>query len=98
MAKAKKATLRKPMLSTAAVVNFAEGRTGPARSRARAAPKTTASVSGASDSSRFPPHGDVRLTVNLRADLHMKLKIDAAQRYTTIGQIIEDLVQAQYGK
>jgi hypothetical protein len=39
------------------------------------------------------PEGDVRLTANIRADLHMKLKLEAAQRRTTIGDLIEDLVQ-----
>ncbi|RII27702.1 MAG: hypothetical protein CXR31_05580 [Geobacter sp.] len=39
------------------------------------------------------PAGDVRLTANIREDLHLKLKIAAAQRRTTIGELIEDLVE-----
>lgn len=35
------------------------------------------------------PAGDVRLTANLRADLHLKLKIRAAQERTTMGELIE---------
>jgi hypothetical protein len=41
------------------------------------------------------PKGDVRLTANIREDLHLKLKIVAATRRTTIGELIEELV-AQY--
>jgi hypothetical protein len=38
------------------------------------------------------PDGDVRLTANIREDLHLKLKIIAATRRTTIGELLEDLV------
>ncbi|GFE58875.1 hypothetical protein [Geobacter sp. AOG1] len=38
------------------------------------------------------PAGDVRLTANIREDLHLKLKIAAAQRRTTIGELIEEMV------
>ena len=39
------------------------------------------------------PEGDVRLTANIRQDLHLKLKIAAATRRTTIGELIEGLVE-----
>lgn len=39
------------------------------------------------------PSGDVRMTANIRADLHVKLKIVAAERRTTIGELIEELVE-----
>jgi hypothetical protein len=38
------------------------------------------------------PEGDVRLTANIRQDLHLRLKIAAAHRRTTIGEIIEEMV------
>ena len=38
------------------------------------------------------PDGDVRLTANIREDLHLRLKIAAARRRTTIGELIEQLV------
>jgi len=38
------------------------------------------------------PEGDVRLTANIRQDLHLKLKIASAHRRTTIGEIIEELI------
>jgi hypothetical protein len=40
------------------------------------------------------PQGDVRLTANIRQDLHLKLKIASAHRRTTIGEIIEELIGA----
>lgn len=39
------------------------------------------------------PDGDVRLTANIRGDLHLKLKIRAAQERTTIGELIEQWVE-----
>lgn len=39
------------------------------------------------------PDGDVRLTANIRQDLHLKLKIASAYRRTTIGEIIEELIE-----
>jgi hypothetical protein len=39
------------------------------------------------------PEGDVRLTANIREELHLKLKIVAATRRTTIGELIEELVE-----
>lgn len=39
------------------------------------------------------PEGDVRLTANIRGDLHLKLKMEAAKRRTTIGELIEALVE-----
>lgn len=39
------------------------------------------------------PPGDVRLTANIRAELHLKLKIKAAQERTTIGELIENWIQ-----
>jgi hypothetical protein len=65
-------------------------------SKAQSAPGVKA-VS-ASEQSRFAPVGDFRLTVNIRQDLHLKLKIEAAQRRTTIGEIIEEMVDARYPK
>ena len=43
------------------------------------------------------PSGDVRLTINIRQDLHLRLKIAAAHGRTTIGEIIEELVEQYVG-
>lgn len=39
------------------------------------------------------PEGDVRLTANIRADLHMNLKMYAVKEKTTIGEILEKLIE-----
>jgi hypothetical protein len=39
------------------------------------------------------PDGDVRLTANIRQDLHLKLKIASAHRRTTIGEILEEMIE-----
>ena len=43
--------------------------------------------------SRQPPSGDKRLTINIRSDVHKKLKIAAVERETTVGEIVEKLVK-----
>lgn len=40
----------------------------------------------------FAPEGDRRLTINIKEDLHRKLKIMAIDNETTVGDIIERLV------
>ncbi len=54
---------------------------------------TVAKVTARGPLSGQVPDGDVRLTANIRADLHLKLKIAAARRRTTIGEIIEEMVE-----
>ena len=39
------------------------------------------------------PSGDVRLSANIDQEIHLKLKIAAARERTTIGELIERLVQ-----
>ena len=39
------------------------------------------------------PHGDKRLTINIKKELHKKLKIAAIENETSIGEIIERLVK-----
>jgi hypothetical protein len=55
-------------------------------------PSTVKGVAKGSLSGQVPA-GDVRLTANIRDDLHLKLKIAAARRRTTIGELIEELVE-----
>lgn len=77
-------TLKKPALNPDAVRAFAEGDQG----KAKAVPKATGQKSGQ------VPEGDIRLTANIRADLHLKLKIEAAKRRTTVGELIEQLIES----
>lgn len=39
------------------------------------------------------PDGDCRLTANIRADLHMKLKMTATIKKITMGELIENLIE-----
>jgi hypothetical protein len=55
--------------------------------------KAGADAAESSPVSRFAPSGDIRLTVNLREDLHMRLKMEAVKRRSTVGEILEELVQ-----
>lgn len=81
------AVTRKPSLDTDAALSFATGQQ--ARGKARVQAQT---VSG------LVPADDVRLTANIRKDLHLKLKIAAAESRTTIGEIIEALVARHLDK
>lgn len=63
----------------------------PALKKVTPAPKTV-------PTSGQVPLGDVRLTANIREDLHLLLKITAAKRRTTIGELIEELVEAHLGE
>ena len=56
--------------------------------------KSTSAVGGMKQPlSGQVPEGDVRLTANIRDELHLKLKITAARRRTTIGELIEELLE-----
>lgn len=79
-------TLKKPTLSTAAVQAFAEG-------GATGAPPTQGKGAPVGQKSGLVPEGDVRLTANIRGDLHLKLKIRAAQERTTVGELIEQWIE-----
>jgi hypothetical protein len=39
------------------------------------------------------PEGDVRLTANIKEELHTRLKIEAAKRRVYIGDLLEELIQ-----
>ena len=39
------------------------------------------------------PDGNMRLTANIREDLQLKLKIAAARQRSTIGELIEQLLE-----
>src|SRR5262245_2004478 len=79
---------KKPARSTddaPAKTGVTGGKTRPGRRAAKGSVK--GSLSGQ------VPAGDVRLTANIRDDLHLKLKITAARRRTTIGELLEELVE-----
>jgi len=41
----------------------------------------------------YAPEDDVRLTANIKKELHLKLKIYAANERTTAGEVIEMLIE-----
>jgi len=96
------ATISKPKLDTEVALKFAsqnapqaiktEAVRGKAGRAAASAQKAAIAVSG------LVPADDVRLTANIRKDLHLKLKIAAAESRTTIGEIIEALVAMHLDK
>ncbi len=43
-------------------------------------------------SGRNAPDGDVRLTCNVREELHLKLKMASVMTRTTMGDLIEKLI------
>jgi len=61
--------------------------------RKKVKPAVVVSAPAAKKVSGLVPDGDVRLTANIRQDLHLKLKIASAHRRTTIGEIIEELIE-----
>jgi hypothetical protein len=71
-----------------------QGKAG-AGNKNKVAAATQAKVSGAI------PQGDVRLTANIRQDLHEKLKMrstrsrDIDGRYVTVGELIEQLIEKE---
>jgi hypothetical protein len=89
----KHSTLKKPTLSTAAVQAFAEGATPTQTKAVMDKGRSRAEIAPAGLKSGLVPGGDVRLTANIRGDLHLKLKIRAAQERTTIGELIEQWVE-----
>ena len=82
---AKVTAFKKPTLN--AVQAFAEGgNKGKSGSAGKA--------KGGKPGSGQIPEGDVRLTANIREDLHQRLKIRAVERRTTVGELIEEWVES----
>jgi len=95
----KKTTLKKPTLTTDAVVGFAEAPAKPVEGHKKAKvgkgiadPEKRPSVDPVTGKSGLVPSGDVRLSANIDRAVHLKLKIAAAEQRTTIGELIEQLV------
>jgi hypothetical protein len=87
-------TLAKPTLANKpksdAVLAFAEG---------GAAPETTKPKQGAAEKRAFfAPEGYRRLTINLREDLHKKLRMTAVEQDCTATEIIERLLSKELQK
>jgi len=93
----KQAQVRKPILKTTEALKFATEtiknvNEGIAKSTDKIIAQTALNSSG---NSRifFAPEGDKRLTINIKQELHKKLKIEAIEQGITVGEIIEQLVE-----
>lgn len=62
-----------------------------------ASPPKAAALTNSKDLSRprsgLVPAGDIRLTANVKEEIHLKLKLVSVHRRTTIGELIEELVE-----
>lgn len=88
-------SLSKPTLanpSLAKIQAFAEGAAGGKSSAGTVTPIAARKTSPRGHKSGLVPAGDVRLTVNIRDDVHQTLKIRAVQERTTVGDLIEQWV------
>jgi len=88
-------SVRKKSVKTLPLETPAKKEANKAAARSKTMPRKANNGKGtvtARPTSGQVPEGDVRLTANIREDLHLKLKIAAAHRRTTIGELIEMLV------
>jgi pyruvate/2-oxoglutarate dehydrogenase complex dihydrolipoamide acyltransferase (E2) component len=86
----------RPALAKPAPAKAASSPAKPAKPAAPARKKTAAPAASAPPTKKISglvPTGDVRLTANIRQDLHLKLKIASAHGRTTIGEILEELIE-----
>lgn len=90
---AKIASLKKP-IDSKTVLDFAEGPQSEKNTPANGAGASRAENSSKGRKSGLLPAGDVRLTANIREDLHLKLKLMAARERTTIGELIEKWIES----
>jgi hypothetical protein len=93
----KQPTIAKPQLDISQALAFATGtpqieKEGKDKGSSK---KTAHRASKQANNTRifFAPEGDKRLTINLNAELHKKLKIAAIEQEITAGEIIEKLLE-----
>jgi len=89
--------IKKPVLNTTEALKFATEsiKTENTRVTKEKINKTAQRASEGVNNARvfFAPEGDKRLTINIREDLHKRLKIAAIEKEMTAGEIIEQLVE-----
>jgi len=91
MANKQKVGISKPNLAAQAL-NFASGGSISSSEGTDMGKTEKTAQKGFKQVSGLVPNGDVRLTANIREDLHLKLKIHAAEQRTTIGEVLEQLL------
>lgn len=90
--------IRKPVLDTSAALAFALGgdkkeHMPDAARQSKKIKKTIDEVTDKQARVFFAPEGDKRLTINIKDELHRKLRIAAIERDSTAGEIIEELIE-----
>ena len=93
----KRAQVRKPILKTTEALEFAQetiknGNEGDTKGEDKIMAKTALNPS-VNSRIFFAPEGDKRLTINIKQELHKKLKFEAIEQGITVGEIIEQLVK-----
>lgn len=88
------ASLTKPKIPVDDIKAFAERPQGPQMVKVRGRAQDGAPDAPTGSKSGMVPAGDVRLTVNVRDDIHQRLKIRAVQEKTTVGDMIEAWVES----
>ncbi|RLD05572.1 MAG: hypothetical protein DRI65_08495 [Chloroflexota bacterium] len=84
----------KPQLKAAEALAFAsEGDKTEKTTKTTKLPKTKAQKARAKKRVFHAPEGDKRLTINIKEDLHKKLKIAAINNDMTAGELIEALIE-----
>jgi predicted HicB family RNase H-like nuclease len=89
--------LKKPTLAEDALA-FAEGDTKPKATVKKAAVKKTAQKARQKSVPGQLKEGDVKLTANVKEELHTKLKVKAAMERTSISDIVERLLEKYMDK
>jgi len=93
----KEVQIKKPILNTKKALQFAT-ETIKTENEGGIKDKDKIIVSAGFNSSSntrifLAPEGDKRLTINIKQELHKKLKIKAIEKEITVGEIIEQLVE-----
>lgn len=92
----KERTVTKPILDTSQALAFATGtikNENLSDDVSKSKKTAQAAKSVAENRIFFAPAGDKRLTINIKENLHKKLKIKAIEENTTAGDILEKLIE-----
>lgn len=87
----KERSVTKPTLNTSQALKFATESSVQKQTR-----KENTNEGKTNNKIFFAPKGDKRLTINIREDLHKKLKFAALDQDTTVGEIIENLIEKNF--
>ena len=93
----KRASIQKPQIDTAKVLDFATGavQAEPARGKVGRAAADAQKAAKASKEGRrvfFAPAGHRRLTINLPDEVHKKLRLLAVEKDSTVTELLVELV------